>query len=90
MREEAEQRQLIAAYWKHYALSKGGRHQRFEASQSLWAWEEVQRAVQAPSASAVELVTALVESAADDDALGYIGAGPLEDLITPCRTRTIS
>ena len=34
-----------------------------------------------PSANAFEMLMALVESAPDDGALAYVGAGPLEDLI---------
>jgi Family of unknown function (DUF6869) len=81
MNSDAELRQLIAGYWKYYALSTGDRRERLEADQWFWAWEEVERAVRAPSANVFPVLIALVESAANDDALAYVGAGPLEDLI---------
>ncbi len=81
MNDDPELQQLIARYWKNYALSTGDRQERLEADQWFWAWEEVDRAVRAPSANVFKVIIALVESAATDGALAYIGAGPLEDLI---------
>jgi hypothetical protein len=48
----------------------------------FWAWEEVKDRVYLGSDAedAWNVVTALV-NAAPDDQLGYIGAGPLEDLV---------
>jgi uncharacterized protein DUF6869 len=72
---------LIDGYWKHYRLSTGSRQERSDADKWAWAWDDVEGAVMEPSANTFEMLMALVESAADDDALAYIGAGPLEDLI---------
>ena len=48
-----------------------------------WAWEEVDRIVHsADAASAWTVLVGLVEAASGDtDALAFIGAGPLEDLV---------
>jgi hypothetical protein len=53
------------------------------AEDLFWAWEEVDRIVHGVDAeTAWALVVRLVEAASDDRAvLGFIGAGPLEDLV---------
>jgi hypothetical protein len=81
MSEDIRRQGLIDGYWKHYSLSTGSRQERLDADKWAWAWDEVEGAVMEPSANAFEILMALVESAADDAALAYIGAGPLEDLI---------
>jgi hypothetical protein len=59
------------------------RHHRTRDRADFWAFDEVKdRVLWNPDpAAAWELVLALVR-AADDDSLGYVGAGPLEDLVT--------
>lgn len=43
--------------------------------------EEVNAAVQDANPDVVDLLVALAEAATDDQALAYLGAGPVEDLI---------
>src|SRR5260370_41162746 len=81
MNEDVRRQWLIDGYWKHYRLSTGSRQERLDADKWAWAWDEVEGAVMEPSANAFEMLMALVESAPDDGALAYVGAGPLEDLI---------
>lgn len=66
--------ELSKAYLKHHET---------RTDSDFWAWEEIQKRVlwgEDPLA-AWRLVQTLV-SAAGDDALGYVAAGPLEDLVT--------
>lgn len=79
--EDVRLQRLIGAYWKHYRLSTGGRQERLAADQWAWAWDEVEGAVMEPSANTLEMLMALAQTAADEEALAYLGAGPLEDLI---------
>jgi hypothetical protein len=81
MNEDVRRQGLIDGYWKHYRLSTGSRQERLDADKWAWAWDDVEEAVMEPSANTFEMLMALVESAPDDDALAYVGAGPLEDLI---------
>jgi hypothetical protein len=46
-----------------------------------WAWEEVEEEVRAPTPRTFDLLLALADSAKDEQSLGYLGAGPFEDLI---------
>ena len=65
--------ELAAAYLRQY---------RTGSDEDFWAVEEVQdriRSARNPS-DAWSVTLALVE-AADDEALGYVGAGPLEDFV---------
>lgn len=75
--------QLAAAYWNHYALSHeaNDRRGRAKATASFDAWEEVERIVEAGGLRSVELVVALADGAPGQEALAYLGAGPLETLL---------
>jgi hypothetical protein len=67
--------ELAVAYLKHY---------RIKAHNDFWAVNEVQRRVAGSAADpedAWSLVQALVATAPDDATLGYVAAGPLEDLV---------
>src|SRR5438034_8100535 len=81
MNEDVRLQRLSDGYWKHYRLSTGSRQERLDADQWVWAWDEVEGAVMKASSNTFEILMALVESAADDEALAYLGAGPLENLI---------
>jgi hypothetical protein len=52
----------------------------FEEPQPTWACDEVRRLVEAEPANALVALDALIDAAPDSDRLGYVGAGPLEDL----------
>lgn len=75
--------ELVAAYWRQYQLSTSeNRAERELAGQFFWAWEEVQARMDDLSATeAVELLVLLAEAAPSESALGYLGAGPVEDLL---------
>lgn len=47
----------------------------------FWAWEEVDRVVKANLNDGWNMILMLLERAASNDAVQYIAAGPLEDLI---------
>lgn len=80
--DAVERRDLIDAYWKQYALSTSGdRAARLEASNWLWAWEDVERATEDADGDVVELLIDLADAAPDTQALASLGAGPIEDLI---------
>jgi len=55
------------------------RHQRHE---DFWAWEEVNDKVSSGDLDrAYDIILLLLKTAATDDELGYVAAGPLEDLV---------
>jgi hypothetical protein len=56
------------------------KYHRTRAAQDAWAFEEVLARISAEPDDAWNLVLALV-TMADDESLGYIGAGPLEKLV---------
>jgi hypothetical protein len=70
--------ELVAAYWRHHALTNGDRAQRLEAATYFWAWEAVSDAMDGPEPLA--LLDALLGAPDADPCL--IGAGPLEDLLS--------
>jgi hypothetical protein len=49
--------------------------------EDFWAWEEVHRVVETDLKEGWEITLLLLERAASDGDVGYIAAGPLEDLI---------
>ena len=64
--------ELVAVY--HRYVSTG-------AATDFWAWDRVGEIVRGPDPErAWDLVAALVH-ASSDDRLGYVGAGPVEDLV---------
>lgn len=73
---------LVDAFWLHYALSRSHlRADRLAAKDHFWAWEQVDAAVKTDQAGVFELLLALVEAAPDNQALAYLGSGPLEDFV---------
>lgn len=77
----SDRQHLVDAYWKNYALTHGSSEERLQADEWFWAWIEVEDCVRAATPDVFDLVLALVVSAPNDDALSYVGAGPMEDLI---------
>jgi 3-dehydroquinate synthase class II len=61
-------------------LSSSSREDRLAAEGLFWAWEEVEDLIAARGEEAVDLVVALAD--ADDAELGYLGAGPVESLLS--------
>lgn len=81
MTEDLRLERLIGGYWTHRRRLAGGRQERLDADKWAWAWDEVEMAFIEPSARTFPMLMALIESAGDDEALAYLGAGPLENLI---------
>lgn len=57
------------------------RHGRTCNDEDFWAWEEVHGIVKADLDRGWQVTLLLLEKAASDDEVGYVAAGPLEDLI---------
>jgi hypothetical protein len=57
------------------------RHHATKCDEDWWAWEEVEAIVRSGDLDVAWQVTALLLRKASDDALGYVAAGPLEDII---------
>jgi hypothetical protein len=74
--------ELVPTYWRHYELSNSdNRADRLAAAELFWAWEEVDQAAKDGGPGIVDLLVALADTAPDDAARAYLGAGPVEDLI---------
>jgi hypothetical protein len=65
--------QVVDSYLRHYALKE---------DQDLWAFDEVDQVVRRDPAAGLRLTCLLVNKASSDEALAYVAAGPLEDLLT--------
>ncbi len=83
-----DQDRLIDGYWEHYRLaSSDARADRLQADEFFWAWETAQQLIVGRDAVSLEdgdrlaLLTALAHRAPDEQALAYLGAGPIEDLL---------
>jgi hypothetical protein len=73
--------ELIRRYWEYYGLStSASRDDRRAAKESFDAWEEVERVV-LDEDLAVPLLEALAMAAPDEQALAFLGAGPIENAI---------
>jgi hypothetical protein len=84
---------IVSAYWTHdgrvwAALDEAsalapsaGDLDHPDARECEWAVWEVHRMATAGSTDALTVVAALAAAAPSDGALGYLGAGPLEDLV---------
>ena len=72
---------LPESYWRRYVLMfQGNREQRLAAGELDWADGEVREALGEPL-KAVGLLVRLADAAPDEQALAYLGAGPIEDLL---------
>ncbi len=64
-------------------MSIGGRSERLASEELSWAWESVEALISERSVDSVALLCALADAVEDDDAaLAYLGAGPVETLLT--------
>lgn len=73
---------VVTAYWNYHASKfSDDRGERSQADRWLWASDEVNAAVQDATPDIVDLLVALAGAAPDNEALAYLGAGPLESLI---------
>lgn len=80
---DAEMDELVEAYWANYMHGSRGSDPNRELDEaSFWAWERVDDSIRRRDPRAVRLLSCLANFVADDEeALAYLGAGPLEDLI---------
>jgi hypothetical protein len=77
---EAQQDGVTNAYWRYYRLCAGSREERLAAEKFFWAREQVDDVVHnAPIPAILTLVDELLAHPAADT--GYVGAGPVEDLL---------
>jgi hypothetical protein len=65
--------QVVDSYLRHYALKE---------EQDFWAFDQVNHIVRRDPAAGWRLTFLLVNKSPSDEALAYIAAGPLEDLLT--------
>ena len=70
--ESHNDEELVAAYLKHFETKDDG---------LFWAFERVQQYVRRDPIKAWEVTLQLIAAAPDHGALGYVAAGPLEDLL---------
>jgi hypothetical protein len=70
--ESFNDEELVATYLRHFATSD---------DELFWTWEEIQRYVRTDPLKAWGVTLQLIAAAPDKKALGYIAAGPLEDLL---------
>jgi hypothetical protein len=72
-KRKVSREELAATYLLYYSLKR---------QQDWWAWEEVDSLVRLNPSEAWEVTRILVKTASSDEALAYVAAGPLEDLLT--------
>jgi hypothetical protein len=63
---------LADAYLRHFATKRG---------EDLWAFEKVNELVSRDANDGWQITRILVNDASSDEALAYVAAGPLEDLL---------
>ena len=79
----ADHADLAQEYWKHHQrATSADRSDRLRAEAGSWANDAVDDAVMKRADGVVRLLVALADSAAEDnEALMYLGAGPIESLL---------
>ena len=79
----SEKTEIVEGYWRHWSLARGDRSQRLESESCFCWWEEVHRVVEeAPLTAVADLLCALADTAPSDEALAYLGAGPIENFLS--------
>lgn len=73
--------EVVRAYRRNYELATGDRQDRLRAADSSWAWETVNDVALDGSIPLSVLDALVCDPGGDTDYRGYIGAGPLEDLL---------
>ena len=74
--------ELVKAYWEQRRRANSDdRDTRRTADELWWAWEAVEDRVQEDPDNVVVLLVELADAAPDNDALAYLGAGPVENLL---------
>ena len=83
---EPAEADLVAGWWEYCRLAVGSRADRLrleagEPASAVAAWEAVGERIDRGGGAALDLVAALLDAARDDEEVGEVGAGPLEDLL---------
>jgi hypothetical protein len=71
---------LIVAYWHDY-VTRCVNGEMADQKRWFWAWEDVQERVERTPDDSLPLLVDLAEFCASAQALAYLGAGPVEDLV---------
>jgi hypothetical protein len=83
--------QVKAAYWRHHRAMKSQVARREAPPPDMaqfpdfWAWEYVHDLCGSGPSAALDRLINLAESAPDNEGLAYLGAGPVEDLVSGYR-----
>ncbi len=74
--------ELIEAFWQYYRLfNSGDRADRLASHDLAWASDEVSERVDSSDPTIVPFLGELARAAPDSQAIAYLGAGPLEELL---------
>jgi hypothetical protein len=72
----------VAGYWECYRrATSADRTERTSVDEYQWAFDEVDETLRFQPSAAIALLVELAEGAPDDQALAYLGAGPVEDFL---------
>jgi hypothetical protein len=81
---------LAIAFWTFHTLSKSkDRSERLRADEHFRGWEKVGEAMEKGGPDAMALLVALADAAPNDYEMGYLGAGPIEDLLHEHRSTDV-
>jgi hypothetical protein len=85
-----DNRTLVDEFWTFHTLAKSKeRSERLRADEHRWAYETVTEAMEKGGPDAIALLVALADAAPDPDEMGYLGAGPIEDLLHEHRSTDV-
>jgi hypothetical protein len=74
---------MVDAYWRYHELSQGTRQERLASDAYSWAWDALSTAVMESPIEAIQMIDAILRHPDADP--GYVGAGPIEDLLADGR-----
>ncbi len=76
-----KRKELIEAYFDHWRATKAN-PQSPAADELFWAWDEVTDLVTRSPTEGLRITMDLIHAAPSTEALMYVAAGPLEDLLS--------
>jgi hypothetical protein len=71
---------MVDAYWRYHRLSQGTRQERLASDAYFWAWDVLEPAVMESPSEAIVMMDAVLHHPDADP--GYVGAGPIENLLS--------
>jgi hypothetical protein len=77
--------EVRVAFWRNYhsLVRRADPPRRDEAQDpDFWAWEYVDNLCESGDRAAVDRLVDLADNAADGEEIAYLGAGPVEDLVS--------